>query len=75
MNFWTPERRDYLRQWGGKKPDDRIADDLGCATITVRKERTVMGLDAYRGRPGMSRRQALLNSAAGLDFCVSLCRI
>ena len=70
----TPEARAYIRAHGGKVPDKRIADHLGCAEITVRKERTAMQIAGYRGRVWWDSRQALMNSAAGLDFDVSLCR-
>lgn len=71
MSFWTTPRREYLALWAGKKTDARIAADLKCAAITVRKERKAMQLDGYKGRPGWDRRQALLNSISGLDFYVS----
>lgn len=73
--FWTTQRRAYLQFWGGKKTDQQLAMELGCAAITVRKARSDMGIEGYRGRPHWDRRQWLLNSASGLDFCVSLCRV
>jgi hypothetical protein len=67
--IWTQGAMEHLKKWAGRVPDKMIAADLGCAEITVRKARAAMGLAGFhRARRKWTRRDALLNGAAGLDF-------
>lgn len=68
---WTSEDTAFLKEWAGRKPDRAIAAFTGHAVITIRKQRTDRGLPSYCHRPTWTRRDWLLNSAAGLDFQIS----
>jgi hypothetical protein len=70
---WLPAHTAILERMAGR-PDAEIAKATGHALITIRKRREAMGVKAYVGRPrpAWSRRDFLLNSAAGLDFQISL---
>lgn len=70
---WLPSHTATLERMAGR-PDREIAEATGHAEITVRKRREALGMKAYIGRPrpSWSRRDLLLNGAAGLDFQISL---
>jgi hypothetical protein len=69
---WTEEDTATLERMAGRVPDAEIGRMTGHEAITIRKRRSDLGLSAYRPR---TRRQWLMNAAAGLDFQISDCPI
>lgn len=65
---WTDRDTDTLKTWAGREPDATIGRRTGHSERTIQTRRALMGLPAYVGRPIWTRRDWLLNSAAGLDF-------
>lgn len=72
---WTAADSRALRNLAGKHSDASIARITGHCERTVRDNRNAMQLPAYASRPSWTRRDWLLNSAAGLDFDIPSCPI
>lgn len=68
---WLPEHTETVRKWAGRKPDAEIADVTGHCERTIRDRRNALGLEPYV----WTRRDYLMNSAAGLDFVIPGCPI
>lgn len=68
---WTVDDTATLERMAGR-PDREIAEALGRAIRTVREHRRARGIAAFVGRSHWTRRDWLLNDAAGLDFQMSL---
>lgn len=73
--MWTTANDTTLHELAGRVPDWQIAEKTGHAEVTVRNRRRAAGLPIYRNRSHWTRRDWLLNDAAGLDFQIPLCRI
>ncbi len=71
--LWTPADDATLKRMEGR-PDADIAQTTGHSIPTIRARRRAAGIHAFPGRAHWTRRDWLLNDAAGLDFQISLCR-
>lgn len=72
---WTESHTATLHRLAGRVPDREIGKITGHCERTVRDRRNDAGLPAYAPRPKWTRRDWLLNSAAGLDFQIPGCPI
>lgn len=62
---WTAEAQAMVER---RVPDAEIVRLTGASLRTVQEHRRALGYKAPMGRPHMTRRDALLAAAAGLDF-------
>lgn len=69
--IWTPADTLTLERMAGR-PDAEIARATGFALRTIREHRQARGIKAHVGRSHWTRRDWLLNDAAGLDFQMSV---
>lgn len=68
---WTAEHTATLERMVGR-PDAEIAEATGHAIRTIRERRRAAGIKAFVGRAHWTRKDWLMNDAAGLDFQMSL---